>query len=66
MKLNGRKVTGFDYTMNTFILEGGTTLYISGVTDLDLEGDTSTPVIELAKLGYSADDIVKLKQQGVL
>ena len=66
MKINGRKVTGFDYTTSNFILEDGITLYISGVTNLDLEEDTSTPIIELAKLGYSADDIVKLKQQGVL
>lgn len=57
-------------------LDNSNSLYINGlfvmgftieqVEAMETFEGSSRDVLELAKLGYSADDLVKLKQQGVL
>ena len=51
---------------NTLVDKNGNYVVTWGNAFLSLTGDKSESTIELIKLGVSSDDIIKLKNQGLL
>ena len=70
MKINGIKIVGYDKLTGYLVDENGINQLLGAGMDVDLED--SAPIedkpsaVEFAKIGYSADDLMKLKSSGVI
>lgn len=70
MKINGIKIVSYDKLTGYFVDENGINQLVGAGMDIDLKDNALTDekpsAVEFAKIGYTADDLMKLKSSGVI